>query len=130
MQGPLEVLVADDSRTIRTQLEQILTEAGYEVTTVGNGREAIERVEKRIPFLMVLDIDMPELDGYGVCQELQTKGQPYSQIPIVFLTTHNLQALETLGGEVGAYLRKPTNRKELLETVELFLPKRADVATE
>jgi DNA-binding response OmpR family regulator len=119
---PLEVLVADDSRTIRTQLKQILTQEGYRVTEACSGREAVDLIQENPPFLAILDINMPELDGYGVCQELKELGKPYTQIPIVLLTSLDSHALELLGGELGAYLRKPIKQAELLETIEAFLP--------
>ena len=119
---PFEVLVADDSRTIRTQLKQILTQAGYQVTEARDGREAVDLIQENPPFLAILDIKMPELDGYGVCQELKELGEPFTQIPIVLLTSLDSHALQLLGGELGAYLRKPINQTELLETIEAFLP--------
>lgn len=120
----LKVLVADDSRTIRTQLKQILSEAGYEVITACDGREAVEQICAEKPFLAVLDINMPILDGYGVCQELKRLGGPLNKLPVIFLTTLRSRALEMLGGELGAYLQKPVDTNDLLEAVNTFIPER------
>ena len=118
----LKVLVADDSRTIRTQLKQILDGAGFEVVMASNGREAVETICRENPFLAVLDVNMPHLDGYGVCQALKQLGDPWESLPIVFLTTLRSRALEMLGSELGAYLQKPVERDVLLETINAFVP--------
>lgn len=120
----LKVLVADDSRTIRTQLRQILSQAGYEVITASDGCEAVDQICAQRPFLAVLDINMPIMDGYGVCQELKRRGEPLDRLPVVFLTTLRSRALEMLGGEMGAYLQKPVDPDELLEAVNTFVPER------
>lgn len=120
----LKVLVADDSRTIRTQLKQILSQAGYEVLSANDGGEAVEQICAERPFLAVLDINMPVLDGYGVCQELKRKGDPFDRLPVIFLTTLRSRALEMLGGELGAYLQKPVDPDELIEAVNTFVPER------
>ena len=117
-----KVLVVDDSRTVRTFVVRALVEAGYETVQASDGREALEAVSKERPDLAILDIQMPYLDGYGVCQEFQRMGVPYSDIPIVFLTTVDSNALELLGDELGAYLQKPVQPEQLLETVKRFVP--------
>lgn len=116
----LKVLVADDSRTIRIQLTQILSKAGYEVVTASDGRQAVDQIISESPFLVILDINMPELDGYGVCQAMKSMADPWQQLPVIFLTTLRSHALELLGRELGAYLQKPVNPAELLEVVEVF----------
>ena len=114
------LLVVDDSRTVRVQIQRILSNAGYEVITAENGLQAIELL-RHDPSLMILDVVMPELDGYGVCEKLEQQGEPYSQLPIVFLTSVDSHALELLGREYGAYLHKPVDETELLTTVKTQL---------
>ena len=116
-----KVLVVDDSRTVRTFVARALSEAGYDTIQASDGREAVEVAGKYRPDLAVLDVQMPYLDGYGVCQEFQRMGAPYSEIPIVFLTSVDSNALELLGDELGAYLQKPVQVEQLLETVSRFL---------
>ena len=116
MTGPT-ILVADDSRTIRLQVRQILTSAGYDVIEASSGREALDRIDEQHPSLAVVDINMPDVDGYEVCQTLQERGAPWKEIPIVLLTSLNSNALELLGDELGAYLRKPVQPDELLDAV-------------
>jgi CheY-like chemotaxis protein len=116
------ILVADDSSTIRTQVSQILVKAGYGVTTANDGAQAVQLVKRTLPTVMVLDVNMPALDGFGVCLELRRMGPPWSEIPIVFLTSSNSHALEILGEEMGAYLRKPVREDDLLNAVRVFIP--------
>lgn len=119
-----QVLVVDDSKTIRTQLKKYLGMDGYEVRVAATAVEAIREIKDRCPQLLVLDINMPEIDGYAVCAELQRLGPPISELPIVFLTSVEAHALELLGTAMGAYLRKPVAESVLRETVARLLKKR------
>ncbi|MCA9076836.1 MAG: response regulator [Planctomycetaceae bacterium] len=112
-----KILVADDSRTIRTRLKQILIPAGFEVIEASSGQAALECIKREPPLLAVLDINMPDTDGYGVCEELQKLGPPCSELPIIFLTAMESHALEMLGDKLGAYLHKPVDAKRLLDAV-------------
>lgn len=121
MTGP-HILVADDSSTVRLQVSQILNRAGFGVTTANDGAQAVELARRDVPAVMVLDVNMPALDGFGVCLELRRLGAPWSEIPIVFLTSSSSHALEILGEEMGAYMRKPISEDELVNTVRGFVP--------
>lgn len=116
------IVIADDSRTVRSQLRRALTDAGFTVSEAGNGVEAIQRICSDQPFLTIVDINMPELDGYGVCQKLRELGTPWDKLPIIFLTSVQSHALEVLGNEMGAYLQKPVDPEAVVETVRSFLP--------
>ena len=116
MSGPT-ILVADDSRTIRVQVREILTGAGFDVVEASSGQEALDRIDEQCPSLAVVDVNMPDVDGYGVCQTLQEKGMPWKELPVVLLTSLNSHALELLGEELGAYLRKPVEADALLDAV-------------
>lgn len=120
-----QVLVVDDSKTIRTQLKKYLGMDGYEVRAAATAVDAIREIKEKCPHLLVLDINMPEIDGYAVCAELQRLGPPCSELPIVFLTSVEAHALELLGNAMGAYLRKPVAENVLRETVARLLKKRA-----
>jgi DNA-binding response OmpR family regulator len=108
-----KVLVVDDSQTIRLQLQKIFTKAGFDVVLAENGKAAFEKISC-LPDLIVLDVVMPELDGYSVCEKLRELGEPYSRLPIIFLTSVQSHAMALLGREFGAYLRKPVCPDELL----------------
>ena len=115
------IVAVDDSSTVRLQLRRLLTAAGYEVSVVSSGKEAISLLQSKCPDLLILDIQMPDVDGYTVCQELMRLGSPWDALPIIFLTSLESHALSLLGNEMGAYLRKPVCSDELLGTVARFL---------
>lgn len=114
---PPKVLVVDDSRAVRVHVERILTDAGYLVITAEDGVEALACLEQH-PALIVLDVNMPRLDGYGVCERLSELSQTRPRLPVIFLTSHESRALELLGREFGAYLHKPVSQTELLSAVK------------
>lgn len=117
------ILLADDSSTVRTMISRVLCEAGFRVVAARDGREAIDLAKRELPVLAVLDIVMPELDGYGVVEQLKGMGEPFCRLPIVFLTCVDSKALELLGDEYGAYLRKPVKPDELLAVIREHLPR-------
>ena len=112
-----KLLVVDDCQSVRIKVKRILAAAGYEVITACDGLEAIEKLDEE-PSLIVLDVNMPGLDGYGVCEKLREFGSKYDDLPIVFLTSLESKALELLGREFGAYLNKPVCEQQLISVVE------------
>ena len=112
-----KLLVVDDSQSVRIKVTRILANAGYQVITACDGLEAIEKLTEE-PSLIVLDVNMPGLDGYGVCEKIREFGSKYEDLPIVFLTSLETKALELLGREFGAYLHKPVCESKLLSVVE------------
>lgn len=116
-----KILVADDSKTVRTQVRQILGRCGYDVMLARDGREALQQAAAEPPDLLVVDINMPLLDGFELCLELRKKGLPWSGIPVIFLTSSRSSALSVLGAEMGAYLRKPLHPERFLEAVQSFV---------
>jgi len=113
-----KILIVDDSRTIRFQLERILKSAGYQVITACDGLEAIELLHQQSPSLLILDVNMPALDGYGVCENIVQLLKVADRPSIIFLTSLKSKALELLGHEFGAYLHKPVRESELLRVVQ------------
>lgn len=113
-----KILVADDSRTIRSHVSRILSDADFEVILACDGREAVELTGRDNPDLVVLDIQMPEMDGYQACEEILAMDKSK---PIVFLTKNDEQHLQALGDDLGAYLHKPVSADELLSTVRSLL---------
>ncbi len=113
------ILVADDEASIRRILETRLSMIGYQVVTACNGNEALDLFRNCEPDLVVLDVMMPKLDGYGVCQELRKE----SDVPIVMLTALGDVADRITGLELGAddYVVKPFSPKELEARIRCVL---------
>lgn len=118
------VLIADDSRTIRIRVRRILLEAGFHVIEADNGMDAVRQIENHVIDVAIMDIQMPQLDGYGVCQELQARGFSPERLPVLFLTSVESNALEVLGRTMGDYLKKPIDRDELLSSVNRLIGQR------
>ena len=106
-----KILVVDDEASIRRILEARLCMIGYDVVTAADGEEALDTFRKADPDLVVLDVMMPKLDGYGVCRELRKE----SDVPIIMLTALGDVADRIAGLELGAddYVVKPFSPKEL-----------------
>ena len=116
-----KILVADDSRTSRALVRRALAAAGYDVTLAADGQEAVQFARRDRPDLVILDIQMPEMDGYTACDEILALADRATKLPIIFLTKVTAKHLNALGSELGAYLRKPVTEQQLLSTVEMLL---------
>lgn len=117
----IKILVADDSKTIRILTERLLSQAGYRVIMAENGQEALEltRIEK--PHLVILDIQMPVMDGYEACDKILQLPEVTSTMRIIFLTCERGCHLDQLGRQFGAYLPKPLDGELLLSTIRHLL---------
>jgi OmpR family response regulator RpaB len=113
------ILVVDDEASIRRILETRLSMIGYQVITACDGVEALDAFRRTSPDLVVLDVMMPKLDGYGVCQELRKE----SDVPIVMLTALGDVADRITGLELGAddYVVEPFSPKELEARIRCVL---------
>jgi CheY-like chemotaxis protein/CRP-like cAMP-binding protein len=124
------VLVIDDNPDIRDNTAEILELAGYKTFTAENGKKGVELAAKEKPDLIVCDIMMPELDGYGVLHLLR-KNTETEKIPFVFLTAKTERSDFRKGMEMGAddYITKPFEDIELLNAIETRLKKAAVLDT-
>ena len=120
------ILVIEDNNDIRENTAEILELAGYKTFTAENGKKGVEIALKEIPSLIVCDIMMPELDGYGVLHLLK-KNKLTENIPFIFLTAKTERSDMRKGMEMGAddYITKPFDDIELLNAVEMRLKKSA-----
>jgi DNA-binding response OmpR family regulator len=118
------ILVIDDHEQIRENIAEILSLAGYHTLTAQNGKSGIELALKEKPDLIVCDIMMPELDGYGVLHLLR-KNASMENIPFIFLTAKTERTDVRKGMEMGAddYITKPFDDIELLSAIEVRLKK-------
>lgn len=119
----LKILIVDDEPINRRVLENHLTVAGYEVTEASSGKEALELLQKRTSFsLILLDVMMPGISGYEVCEEIR-KEFSASYLPIILLTAKNTVNELVIGFNSGAndYLTKPFSKSELLSRIKIHI---------
>ena len=120
-----KILIIEDNADIRESCEEILAMAGYAVITAADGKIGVEMAIKHLPSLVICDIMMPELDGYGVLY-LLNKNPKTNAIPLIFLTAKAERTDVRKGMEMGAddYLIKPFDDIELLKAIESRLSKK------
>lgn len=119
-----KILIIEDNPDIRENTEELLSLASYQVFSADNGKKGVEVAIREKPDLIVCDIMMPELDGYGVLHVL-SKREDTSAIPFIFLTAMTEKSEIRKGMELGAddYLTKPFDDTELLNAIEARLRK-------
>src|SRR3989454_5568855 len=114
------ILVIEDETPMRTGLQDVLQAEGYRVLTAADGEEGLRRAVEEKPDLVLLDIMMPRLDGFAVCQELRRLSNP---VPVLMLTAKGQVEDRVTGLDAGAddYLIKPFSTDELLARVRALL---------
>ena len=113
------LLVVDDTLANLRLLGSMLGEEGYEVRPVSSGRQALQAVEHDPPDLVLLDVNMPDMDGYEVCRRMKAQEQS-RHVPIIFLTAWTDRAYMVKAFEVGGadYVTKPFIFEEVLARVK------------
>jgi PleD family two-component response regulator len=108
------ILVVEDDNDISNMLKIYFSAQGYEVTVAGRGNDALDRTRKQLPNVIVLDIMLPDIDGYEVCTRLRRTLRT-SHVPIIFLTQKDERSDRIAGLELGAddYITKPFDIEEL-----------------
>ena len=116
------VLVVDDEPMTRTLLKLMLAPTNYEIIEAGDGFEALEKIEQQLPDIMILDVMMPHMDGFTLCQMLR-KREETANTPIILLSAKTTPDAVQAGLDAGAdrYLTKPVSRKDLLESMTALL---------
>ncbi len=122
MNTPAKILVVDDTPRNVKLLADLLTVKGYAVTTAASGREALAAIEAELPDLVLLDVVMPEMSGYEVCQKIRDNPVT-AMLPVVMVTALDPAEERVKGIEAGAddFLTKPINQGELLARVKSLL---------
>lgn len=115
------ILVVDDNG-LNLRVAEKMLEKQFKVATVSSGKEALEYVKNTIPDLILLDIHMPEMDGFEVLEILQADSE-YKDIPVVFLTANEEREVEVKGFEVGAqdFIKKPFSADIMIRRVDRIL---------
>jgi twitching motility two-component system response regulator PilH len=116
-----KILAVDDSKVDLANIENIISEAGYEVITASSGNEAIEKAKTEYPDLIFMDVIMHKMDGYQACRELN-ENDATKDIPIVFVTCKGQKAdriwAEMTGGK--GLVQKPYTAKDILDQIDKF----------
>ena len=116
------ILVVEDSQVDRLRLVKLLDAAGYSVRTAANGLEAIAQVQHQPPALILMDVNMPQMDGFAATRALRGGAQT-KDIPVVLVTAKDQKADKAWGQMLGAkgYITKPYTDEELLAQVRALL---------
>ncbi len=121
------ILLVDDEPDLTMILKHNLEAEGYKIEVAYNGVEAIEKVKANIPDAIVLDVMMPEKDGFAVCSELKND-EKYEDIPIIMLTAVSDHVSSTqyshahgMDMEADDYLPKPASPEQIIESLESLL---------
>ncbi len=117
-----KIFIADDESGFVSTLKSRLEFEGFEVTTAPDGKATLERIPDEAPDLILLDIMMPEMNGYQVCRELK-EDPDTSSIPVLMLTAKSQESDKFWGMEAGAdaYVTKPFDMDELIKEVRALL---------
>lgn len=121
-----KILVVDDNQDTIQILTAVLRRGGYVVIAARDGMEAVEKVQEEMPELILSDIMMPKLDGFGVIQALKAEPK-FRRIPILIISAKVDPASKARGMELGAkdYIIKPINPGEVLRKIKEHLPETA-----
>jgi len=121
--GPHTILVVEDESSIASFIALYLKNAGYQVKTVATGSGALNQVAAGMPSLIILDLNLPDMDGIEICRRIRKS----SDVPILMLTARDEDVDKIIGLEVGAddYLTKPFNPRELVARVKSVLRRAA-----
>lgn len=114
----IKVLAIDDSRTIRTLVQRAMEDAGFTCITANDGQEGVERFAEADPDIVITDINMPRLDGFGVIKSIRD-GTINRTVPILVLTTESAEELKSRAREAGAtgWIVKPFEDSAIVSVV-------------
>jgi len=118
MASPGKILVVDDDEDSRTLLAHLLKREGYEVATAVDGQDAVEKFPDASIDVLLLDVMMPRMDGFAVCEALK-KDSKTASLPVILLTARDDMETRANGMKLGVsdFLAKPVNKQELFQRV-------------
>ena len=120
--SPIRIAVVDDSRSVAMYITNVMASLGYSVNTYTDSRKALAELPTNVPDLILLDIEMPELNGYELCTQLKSMPQ-FKDVPIIFVSTLTDKNIKVKGFSIGArdYVTKPFHNEELIARVKTHL---------
>jgi two-component system, OmpR family, alkaline phosphatase synthesis response regulator PhoP len=126
MPAKIRILTVDDEPDLIAMMQFWLERAGHEVVTASTGYEALVKVAEIKPDLILLDLMLPDLDGFGVCEFLRRDPET-ATVPIIIVSAWSTTDSKNLGLDLGAldYITKPYSPRELVRRVNHFLDQRA-----
>jgi DNA-binding response OmpR family regulator len=122
MSKPQSVLIVDDEPNILLSLQFLVKKAGYEVRTAKDGEEALAEILRAAPDLVLLDVMMPKIDGFSVCERIRANPE-WKDMRIIMLTARGRDVEREKGLALGAddYITKPFSTKDAIARVEAVL---------
>lgn len=114
----LRILAVDDSLTMREMLRQTLTEAGFDIVLAEDGVDALTKLADAAPDLILTDLNMPNMDGFGLIDAVRN-GTVSARVPILVLTTESATSLKERARSSGAtgWITKPFDEQSLVSTI-------------
>jgi DNA-binding response OmpR family regulator len=122
MSKPQSVLIVDDEPNILLSLQFLMKKTGYEVRTAKDGEEAMTEMERAAPDLILLDVMMPKIDGFSICERIRANPE-WRDVRIIMLTARGRDVEREKGIALGAddYITKPFSTKDAIARVEAVL---------
>lgn len=119
MQGPPHILLVEDEDNIAIAIELLLGREGFQVTRVASGAQAMPNILSIRPTLVVLDVTLPEVSGYEVCQQIRRHAE-FAQLPILMTSARSSKVEQRKGLALGAtaFLAKPFAASDLIDQVK------------
>lgn len=117
-----KILIVEDEESLLKLESILLTSKGYQVRGVSNGQAALDAIGEEHPDLVLLDIMLPEIDGFEICRRIKANNET-KHIPVVMLTAKKSREDMARGEEVGAdwYITKPFKSAMVIETIQRFI---------
>jgi DNA-binding response OmpR family regulator len=115
------ILAVDDDKDILEVLQYILEDSGYEVETLSDGKYLFDKIKSHSPDLILLDIMLGNMDGRKLCNDVKSSAETH-KIPVILVSaSHNVDGMSNANGCPDAFVAKPFDIYELLETIKVQL---------
>ena len=115
------ILIVDDDQEILNLLELALTDEGYSVSRASNGQEALDVLEVELPGVILLDLMMPVMNGWALCQEIKSRDD-LRDIPVILMSADRRLDRKVQEAQADDHLRKPFDLTTLYEVIGRYLP--------